>query len=565
MKRYIHLLFLIAFFSACSEIGKQVIDPINYSIVKKVTVNKAAVVTAHPLASEVGTLILKNGGNAIDAAIAVQFALAVVYPNAGNIGGGGFMVLTTNGKTHSIDFRERAPEAAFKDMYLNEDGNAVDSISRDGHLASGVPGTVAGMFLAHKKFGKLEMKDLIDPAIKLAKEGFGITKREANGLNRIAADFKKLNTVIPAFVKEEKWQEGDLLVQEDLAKTLQRIVDHGQAGFYEGETADLIIAEMERGGGMISRDDLKNYQAVERDPVHFSYKAYDIVSMGLPSSGGIMIQQMLGMLEPYPIKEYGFESPEAVQLMVEIERRAYADRTEYMGDPDFVTVPVAKLLDPSYIKNRMSDFTAGNPSLSSDIKAGLKVEKEETTHFSIIDEEGNAVSLTTTINGAYGSRVVVGGAGFILNNEMDDFSAKPGSPNKFGLLGTEANSIEPGKRMLSAMTPTIVLKDKKPYLILGTPGGSTIITSVFQTLVNILEFDLSVEDAVNKPKFHHQWQPDLISIEKDFPKKLRANLESMGYVFKERGNIGRTEVIRILEDRIEAVGDKRGDDSAAGY
>lgn len=566
MKKYFYFFLISTIFVSCGSPSIISIDPINYSIVKSVQVEKAAVVSAHPLASEVGKMILQKGGNAIDAAIAVQYALAVVYPNAGNIGGGGFLVY--HGKedgSHSIDFREKAPSSAHKDMYLDEAGNAVATTSQDGHLAAGVPGSVAGMSLAHKNFGRLPMNELLEPAIKLAKEGFAISEREANGLNRTAEDFEKYNTQASAFQKEGDWKAGDLLIQEDLGKTLQRISDHGDAGFYEGETADLIVAEMERGGGIISKEDLKNYQAVKRNPVAFKYKEYDIVSMGLPSSGGIMIQQMLGMLEPYPIKDYGFESPEAVQLMVEIERRAYADRTEYMGDPDFVTVPVEKLLAKDYILHRMVDFTPGIPTPSSLIKAGLAIEKEETTHFSVVDEEGNAVSVTTTINGAYGSRVVVGGAGFLLNNEMDDFSAKPGSPNMFGLLGTEANAIQPGKRMLSAMTPTIVLKNNVPYLVLGTPGGSTIITSVFQTLVNILEFDLSVEDAINKPKFHHQWQPDLISVEKDYSPELKDKLQKMGYVFKERGNIGRTEVIKISNKGVEAVGDKRGDDSAAGY
>lgn len=325
------------------------------------------------------------------------------------------------------------------------------------------------------------------------------------------------------------------------------------------------VEEMQRGGGIITEEDLKAYTAVERTPVVFDYKGYEIITMGLPSSGGVVVQQMMEMIKPYPLKEYDFHSREAVNLMVEVERRAYADRTEYMGDPDFVDVPVSKLLDPAYVRSRMDDFVPLKPSKSENIKAGLGKEKEETTHFSIIDKDGNMVSLTTTINGNYGSRVVVGGAGFLLNNEMDDFSAKPGVPNKFGLLGTEANSIAAGKRMLSAMTPTLVKKDNKPYAVIGTPGGSTIITSVFQTLLNIIEFDMSAYDAVNKPKFHHQWQPDLIHIEKAFDPQLREELEAIGYVLKERANIGRTEVLLIRDGVIEAVGDNRGDDSVAGY
>ena len=556
---------LLFFFISCEEKQKS-INAYDYEIVKHAHFSNAAVSSAHPLASEVGAEILKKGGNAIDAAIAVQYALAVVYPNAGNIGGGGFMVLhTKDNESHSIDFREKAPDMAFKDMYLDDEGEAIPSKSRDGHLAAGVPGSVAGMELAHKKFGKINFHDLIQPAIELAEYGFIISKREAKALNRMKKDFGKYNTVTSAFEKDVSWQENDTLFQKDLAETLKRIQKEGAKGFYEGETADLIVEEMERGGGIISHDDLKNYQAVEREPVTFDYKGYPIISMGLPSSGGVMIHQMLKMLEPYPIKDYGFQSKEAVQLMVEIERRAYADRTEYMGDPDFVNVPVQQLLDPDYIRSRMVDFEMGVPSKSEDIKAGLALEKEETTHFSVIDDEGNAVAVTTTINGAYGNRVVVGGAGFLLNNEMDDFSAKPGAPNKFGLLGTEANAIQPGKRMLSAMTPTIVLKEGKPYLVLGTPGGSTIITSVFQTLVNILEFDLSASDAVNKPKFHHQWKPDLIYIEKDYPTLVRSEMEKMGYTFKERNPIGRTEVLKIQDGQIEAVADKRGNDSVAGY
>ncbi len=573
MQKHLYLLsslfVSLIVFSSCSQKAKEpFIDPFNYSIVKKVEAENAAVVSAHPLASEVGKQILIKGGNAIDASIAMQYALAVVFPNAGNIGGGGFMVLHDKyGNSHTIDFREKAPLAAHKDMFLDEDGNAVATISQDGHLSVGVPGTVGGLFLAHRKFGKLPMKELIEPSIKLAREGFAITEMEAKGLERVANDFRKYSTTPSAFIKEEKWQVGDILVQEDLANTLQRICDEGEAGFYEGETADLIVAEMARGGGIITLDDLKNYKPVEREPVQFSYKEYDIVSMGLPSSGGVLLQQMFGMLEVYPIKEYGFQSVEAVQLMVEISRRAFADRTEHMGDPDFVSVPLDKLLDREYILQRISDFTPGKPTPSSAVKGGLMQlqEKEETTHLSVVDEEGNAVSVTTTINGLYGSRVVVGGAGFILNNEMDDFSAKPGAPNLFGLLGTESNAIEPEKRMLSTMTPTIVLKDKKPFLVLGTPGGSTILTSVFQAIINIIEFDLSVEDAINKPKFHHQWQPDLIYIEEGFSETVKNSLEEMGYEFKRRSPIGQTEVIMISDKVIEAVGDKRGDDSAAGY
>lgn len=537
-----------------------------YETVKSLHTDKAAVVTAHPLASEVGLAILEQGGNAIDASIAVQYALAVVYPIAGNIGGGGFMVFhTADGKSHSIDFRETAPSAAHKDMYLDENGEVISSKSLDGHLAAGIPGTVAGTFLAHQQFGKLPMDKLLAPAIQLAEHGFAITQQEAEGLNKYAKAFVKLNTVPNVFVKKDKWKAGDSLVQKDLAATLNRIATEGEKGFYEGETAKLIVEEMQRGGGIITLEDLKNYQAVVRTPREFHYKDKKVVSMDLPSSGGIMLQQMLKMLEPYDLKEMGFHSAEAINHIVEVERRAYADRAEYMGDPDFVEVPIEALLDTTYIAKRMQDFVIGKAGKSENIHPGLE-ESEETTHFSIIDEEGNAVSVTTTINTNYGSRLVVGGAGFILNNEMDDFSAKPGAPNAFGLVGNQANAIAPNKRMVSSMMPTIVLdKNNQPYMIVGTPGGSTIITSVLQSILNIMEFELTPEEAVNTPKFHHQWKPDVLYIEADFPNNIAEELIEMGYTIEKRSPIGRTELILIDEEGIHSVADKRGDDSAAGY
>lgn len=569
----IYAIFCFLCFTACknSKTEEETSDnsaytnAYSYNTVKNITTKKAAVVTAHPLASEIGKSILEQGGNAIDASIAVQYALAVVYPVAGNIGGGGFMVVhTANGESHSIDFRETAPAAAHKDMYLDENGDAIAAKSLDGHLAPGVPGTVAGIYLAHKKFGKLSMDKLIKPAIKLAEHGFVITQQEADGLNKHADAFVNLNTVPNAFSKNTAWKSGDTLVQKDLSNTLKRIKKQGQAGFYEGETARLIIEEMQRGGGIITLEDLKNYKPVIREPRVFSYKDKKIVSMDLPSSGGLMLQQMLKMLEPYDLKGMGFQSAEAIHHIVEVERRAYADRTEYMGDPDFVDVPVEALLNTEYITNRMKDFEPGKAGNSKDIHPGLE-ESEETTHFSIIDEEGNAVAVTTTINTDYGSRVVVGGAGFLLNNEMDDFSAKPGAPNAFGLLGTDANAIEPNKRMVSSMMPTIVLDNNRPYMVVGTPGGSTIITSVLQSILNIMEFELTPEEAVNTPKFHHQWKPDVIYIEDDFPSNIAYQLEEMGYTIEKRSPIGRTELILIDEKGIHAIADKRGDDSASGY
>jgi gamma-glutamyltranspeptidase/glutathione hydrolase len=376
----------------------------------------------------------------------------------------------------------------------------------------------------------------------------------------------KLNTVVPVFVKSTPWKAGDTLIQKDLAKTLIRIRDQGKKGFYEGETARLITEEMKRGNGIISLEDLKNYEAKLREPVVFNYKGYSIVTMPLPSSGGVLLPQMMKMIEDQPIKQYGFQSTRAVQLMIEVERRAYADRAKYLGDVDFYKVPVKRLTSSEYAKERMKDYDSTKAGTSKDIGAGLIAESEETTHLSVYDKDGNAVAVTTTLNGGYGSKTVVGGAGFLLNNEMDDFSVKPGVPNMYGAVGADANAVAPGKRMLSSMTPTIVLKDNKPYLIAGTPGGTTITTSVFQTLVNVIEFDMNAFDAVNKPKFHHQWLPDVVMIEPDFSATARAELQQMGYKISPAGQIGRTEVIRILPNgKIEAVADKRGDDSAAGW
>ena len=556
----------------------------NYSIQKSITCRKGAVVSAHPLASMVGLDILKQGGNAFDAAIATQLALAVVYPAAGNIGGGGFMVAhLKNGSNICLDYREKAPARASRDMYLDKDGNAQMNLSQYGHLASGVPGTVAGLF-ATMKYAKLPFSKLIQPAIDLAENGFAITASQASSFNYNRKEFLEQNRSTPAFVKEEKWKAGDLLIQKELANTLKRIRDHGQKGFYEGETARLIVEEMQKGNGIISLDDLKNYEAKERPAVDYAYKGYRIISMPLPSSGGLIVQQMLKMIEHRNIVAMGFQTAESVQLMTEVERRAYADRAEFLGDPDFVKVPVKTLVSDAYLKERMKDYEPGKAGNSKLTGAGTIKESEETTHLSVTDAYGNAVAVTTTLNDGYGSHTIVAGAGFILNNEMDDFSVKPGVPNMYGALGNDKNAIAPAKRMLSSMTPTIVLKNNEPYLVVGTPGGTTIPTSVFQTLVNILEFNMSVEDAVNKPKFHHQWSPDRIDIEKDFPEDVKKKLEAMGYQVKVREAIGRTEVIQInypssplrnssaplrnpstKPRSIIAVGDKRGDDDARGY
>lgn len=567
MKKIFLLTFITMFcLSACRQQKTPIINAYDYDIVKHDTFHQAAVASAHPLASEIGKYILEQGGTAVDAAIAVNYALAVVFPEAGNIGGGGFMILhTKEGESYTFDFREEAPGQAHRDMYLDESGNVDLNKSQWGHLSVGVPGSVAGMELVHQKFGTMDFKELIQPAIDLAEKGFAITAWEAERLNNTREDFIKYNTRPTAFVKEVFWKEKDTLIQTDLASTLKRIQQKGTRDFYSGETARLLVEEMKRGNGIIRRDDLQRYTVKERAPIIFDFKGYEIISMGLPSSGGILLRQLMEMVRPYPLREFGFQSKEAINLMVEAERRAYADRAEHLGDIDHVAVPLERLLDTGYIRSRMKDFVPLQPSKNENIKVSLGKESEETTHFSIIDKEGNMVSLTTTINASYGSRVVVGGAGFILNNGMDNFSAKPGTPNRYGLLGSEANSISPGKRMLSSMTPTIVKKEGKPYLVIGTPGGSTIITSVFQALINILEFDMSAYEAVNRPKFHHQWYPDVIYIERDFDDHSRREVESLGYVLEERDDIGRTEALLIRNGVIEAVGDKRRDDSVAGY
>lgn len=542
------------------------INPYQYHIVKKNDFSKAAVSSAHPLASLVGAAMMKKGGNAFDAAIATQLALAVVYPGAGNIGGGGFLLgRKNNGELIGIDYREAAPEKAHRDMYLDKNGNVQLNLSQSGHLASGIPGTVAGLF-ATMPYAKLSFRELIQPAIDLAEKGFAITEREAGSLNSTRESFLKFSTRPTALVKEGKWKAGDTLVQKELAATLRRVQKEGVAGFYAGETARLIVEEMQRGNGIISLDDLKNYTAKLRNPLEFTYRGHQIISFAPPSSGGILIAQMLKMIEKFPVSSYGFQSAKSVQLMVEAERRAYADRAEYMGDPDFYQVPVNTLISESYAQQRMSDYNPDKAGSSSAVKAGQIRESEQTTHLSVMDAAGNMVAVTTTLNGGYGSRTVVGGAGFLLNNEMDDFSVKPGVPNMYGAVGGEANAIVPGKRMLSSMTPTLLLKNNKPFVVVGTPGGTTIPTSVYQAIVNLVDFNMNADDAINKPKFHHQWLPDEVMIEKDFNAETKKQMQSMGYKVTERGAIGRTEAIRVLSNgKKETVADKRGDDSVAGF
>lgn len=538
-----------------------------YPITKSALADSAMVVSAHPLATAIGIKILRNGGNAVDAAIAVQFALAVCYPGAGNIGGGGFMVYRNNsGEIFSLDYREKASASATADMYLDSLGNVQEDLSKFGHLAAGVPGTVDGMVKAYEKFSKLkDWKNLLQPAIDLAKNGFQITAREAENLNEEQDNFKKYNLNTTAFHKE-KWAEGDMLIQNDLAKTLEAIRDHRRAGFYEGIVADQIVTEMKSGKGIVSIEDLKNYHAQWRTPITTMYRGHKIISMPPPSSGGIALAQLLEMVEPYDVASLKFQSAASVHLMVEAERRVYADRSQFLGDADFYAVPQKTLLDSGYIAQRMADFNPRLANKSTEVSHG-EIGSEETTHYSIIDQYGNAVSMTTTLNGGYGAFTVVGGAGFILNNEMDDFSVKPGTSNMYGLVGGTANKIEANKRMLSSMTPTIVEKDGKLKMVVGTPGGSTIITSVFQAIINVLDFGMDADQAVQAPRFHHQWLPDVIQCEVDaIDAKERKILESIGHTFKDRGPIGRVEAIVINKNgQLHGAADRRGDDDTKGF
>lgn len=564
---FLPVLFLLVFYHCAVPVRTS-----NYwsDITKKSISDQAMVVSAHPIASQAGMYILRQGGNAVDAAIAVQLALAVVYPRAGNIGGGGFMVYRSSaGALNTLDYREKAPAAASRDMYLDKEGNPT-KMSLNGHLASGVPGAVEGLITAHHKYGKLSFDLLIDPAIRLAKRGFEITEDEAARLNGNKAAFLVYNSPETAFIKATDWKQGDKLIQKDLAWTLQQIKERGRAGFYEGPVAEKIIQEMKQGGGIISLEDLKGYQAKWRAPVVSGYKDFKIISMPPPSSGGIALTQMLKMIEPYPVRSWGHRDPRTIHLMTEIERRVYADRSQYLGDNDFYPVPQDSLLDPRYIKYRLKDFNPDSASGSLSVYAGnfkLALEHFETTHLSVIDREGNAVSVTTTLNGNFGSKVVVDHAGFFLNNEMDDFSVKPGVPNMFGLIGAAANAIEPSKRMLSSMTPTIVEKNGKTFMVLGSPGGSTIITSVFQVILNVIEWDMTMSEAVATSRFHHQWLPDEIITEASaFNPNLKIQLEARGHHVREIKSIGLVDAVLVRSDgKLEGAADPRGDDHAQGW
>jgi gamma-glutamyltranspeptidase/glutathione hydrolase len=534
--------------------------------------DSAMVVSTHPLASKVGRDILKKGGNAVDAAIATQFALAVVYPAAGNIGGGGFMVLRKNdGAIAALDYREKAPAMASTNMYLDANGNVIPGLSEKGHLSAGVPGSVAGMVESHTKYGSLPWKDLVQPAIDLALTGVPLTKLQAKVFNQVQDTLKKYSTITPDFFLRDEWHEHDTIYWTDLGHTLERIRDNGNAGFYEGKTADDIIGEMKRGRGMITYEDLKNYKPVWREPITGIYKDYRIISMAPPSSGGIVLLQLLKSVEEFPLTEWKHNSVRTVHVMTEAERRIYADRSVYMGDPDFFKVPVANLLDESYILSRMKNFNPDKATPSSEIKPGMFqiTESNNTTHLSVVDKYGNAVAVTTTLNDWFGSRVVVAGSGFILNDEMDDFSVKVGHPNLYGVTGGEANKIEPGKRMLSSMTPTIIEKNGKLFMVVGTPGGSTIMTSVFQTILNVIEHKMTMQEAVAAPRFHSQWLPDVISPELHaFSAADSLSLINMGHHFDTDylNGIGHVEAILVRPDKkLEGGADPRGDDTADGF
>ena len=530
------------------------------------------VVSTHPAASEIGLAILKKGGNAIDAAVAVNFALAVAHPSAGNIGGGGFLVYRDkSGNAKALDYREKAPSAANRDMYLDAEGKIIPGKSMTGIFSVGVPGTVAGMQEMHAKLGRLPWNELLQPAVDLARNGLVLTEKEARGLNRQRTEFMKENPGKNYLLSAEgkEWKAGDLLVQGDLANTLELILKKKAKGFYKGQTARNIVKEMKAQNGIISKKDLRHYQAVWRTPIKSQYKNYQIIGMPPPSSGGVALAQLLQMVAPYSLKNWGPTSDSTIQVMVEAERRVYADRSKWLGDPDFVKVPVTELIDPVYATSRMKSMNFNQATKSSDIQAGVfpGYESPETTHYSIVDGEGNAVSITTTLNNSYGSKVFVGGSGFLLNDEMDDFSAKAGAPNLYGLIGSKANEIQPNKRMLSSMTPTIVEENGKLKMVVGTPGGSTIITSVFQVVLNTLEMGMNMQQAVEYPRFHHQWMPEKITAEpRRFSEEQQIRLQTKGYTFAPVSAIGLVEGILVLPNgKLQGGADSRGDDTVSAY
>ena len=548
--------FFVLFFICCENLEK---NPI-----------QGAVVSAREEASKIGVEILKKGGNAFDAMVATSFALTVVFPNAGNITGGGFMVYrTSSGDIGSIDYRELAPMSSNEDMYLDKDGKANEDLSRTGGLAVGVPGSVAGILEVHKKMGSLPLSELIQPSIELAKNGYVVTENQSKSLNNKRNEFINVNGKNTFYAKV--FRKGDTIKNPNLAKALNEISKHGNKGFYEGWVAESMVKKINKTGGKILLEDFKSYEPKWRNPIVFNYKNLKIISMGPPSSGGICLAQMMKMIEPFNIGDLEYKSYEAMHLMIEAERRSYADRSYFLGDPDFVSIPEYHLISSDYLSERMLNYNPLVATKSSDISYGdiVVAESDETTHFSILDSFGNAVSVTTTLNGSYGSKVFVDEIGVFMNNEMDDFSSKPGSPNMFGLIGGKANSIKPNKRMLSSMTPTIVEREGKLFLILGTPGGSTIITSVFQTILNAYEYKMGIQESIDSPRFHHQWIPDSVRFEPNFKNTSELKkLKSMGHQFDLHKSkfIGRVDAIMVDKTGNISVGaDKRGDDYAQTY
>lgn len=533
------------------------------------TYKNGMVVSAKHEASKVGIDILKKGGNAFDAMIATDLALAVVYPNAGNLGGGGFMVYRlSDGKNGTLDFREKAPINSKVDMYLDNDNEVIKGLSQNGALAVGVPGTIAGLFEIHDKFGTIPINELFQPAIDLANNGYRLTKKQVNTINNYKELILKLNDSIELFNKTFK--KNDLFINKALAKTLTTISKNGVDEFYKGEIANTLSSYIIEKGGIITKEDFALYKPVWRESLELKYKNLNIITMGPPSSGGIVLGQILQMIENYNLNELGHNSEQYIQLLVEAEKLSFADRSKYLGDPDFNYIPTKELLNKDYLKSRFKSFSFNNAQPSKSISPGelLINESNETTHYSIVDNFGNAVSVTTTLNGNYGSKLISSELGFFLNNEMDDFSIKPGSPNMYGLIGGKTNSIEPEKRMLSSMTPTIVELNGKLSMVLGSPGGPTIITSVLQTLLNFYEFEYDMQESVDASRFHHTWLPDKIFYEKNtFSKMVKDNLLNKGYTLNPNySTIGRVDAIHIDENKIFYGGeDKRGDDKSIGY
>jgi gamma-glutamyltranspeptidase/glutathione hydrolase len=566
------LLCLLCLLSPCPIYAQKAIAS-GYDIVSPVEGQNGMVVTGEPLASQVGLDVLKDGGNAIDAAVAIGFALAVTLPSAGNIGGGGFMVvhLAKTGETVAIDFRETAPAKAHRDLFLDKNGDVDQNLSLHSHLSAGVPGTVSGMAFALDKYGSQSLSKILTPAIQLAEKGFRISSRFAQDLSSHKNHFLKWPASAKIFLTSEErvYQSGDLFTQLDLARTLRAIQKNGPDAFYKGDIADLIVGEMERHGGLITREDLAAYKPVIREPIRGTYKDHTILSMPPPSSGGIHIVQILNILEGFELKSLGHHSAATLHRMAEAMKYAYADRSKYLGDPDFVNIPVVGLTSKAYAAKLRQHIVLDRATPSTNIGPGHPpgFESDQTTHYSVIDKHGNAVAVTYTINLGFGSGIVVDGAGFLLNNEMDDFSSKPGVPNAFGLIGGSANAIEPNKRMLSSMSPTLVLRNGKPVLVTGSPGGSRIITTTLQIILNVIDHGMNIQEAVNAPRIHHQWWPDELRMEDGMSPDTMQLLQNMGHTLSRQKTMGAAESIFIdpATSIYYGVADPRNQGLAIGY